>query len=56
MLDEYQSKGHEGKRHKPAKNHPWRKAVTSEQHKWAHEQSKVSELAIKQPIKFAKRS
>jgi hypothetical protein len=44
---------HEGKRHKPKPNHPWKRSIgKTEIHKWAYEQSKISELAIKQPVKF----
>lgn len=56
LLDEYESTQKRKNGHKPAKNHPWRKVLTTEQHKWAQEQSKISELAIKQPVKFNKRS
>ena len=27
---------------KPSSNHPWRKFITTEQHKWAREQSHVT--------------
>ena len=27
---------------KPSANHPWRKVISSEQHKWAKEQSHVT--------------
>lgn len=45
-------KEHSGKVHKPAANHPWKRAVPSKVHAWANDKSKVSELVIKQPTKF----
>lgn len=33
---------HNGKRHKPAKNHPWRTAVTPKVAKWAKEKAEIT--------------